>query len=122
MKRYKYDTIFVMAVILAAALIWLFSYLTRSEGAYVRVTVNGELYGEYPLNTDTKVNIGGGDSYNILIIQGGEAWIDEASCPDKLCIKQGKIRYDGQSVICLPNKMVAEVIGGKKPEFDAVVK
>ena len=42
-----------------------------------------------------------------------------ASCPDNLCVHQGKINKKGQSVICLPNRIIIE-IKGQKPKVDAV--
>ena len=35
-----------------------------------------------------------------------------ADCPDELCVRQGWIEYDGQSIICLPNKITVMVSGG----------
>ena len=122
MKKWKNDIILVGIIAFAAALLWLGIYLTRSEGTYIRVAVDGELFGEYPLNTDVEIRIGDETSYNMLIIENGEASIAEASCPDKLCVHQGKIQYDGQSIVCLPNKLVIEVIGGEKSEYDVVAK
>lgn len=122
MKKWKNDVILVAVIVLAAALLWLGTYLTRSEGAYVRVSVDGELFGEYPLDTDTVIRIGNETSYNLLVIEEGEASVTEASCPDKLCVHQGKIHYNGQSIVCLPNKVVIEVVGGEESGYDVVVK
>lgn len=122
MKKRKYDIAFIAAIALIAALLWLVLFLTRTEGAFVRVTVDGELYGEYVLNTDVEMRIGDAINYNILKIENGEASFVEASCPDKLCVHQGNIHYDGQSIVCLPNKVVAEIISGEQSEIDAVAK
>lgn len=122
MKKRKNDLILLAAVVIVAALIWGFTLLTQSEGAYAVVTVDGEVFGTYPLDTDTEVRIGDDEHYNILVIKDGTAEITEASCPDKLCVKQGKAEYDGQSIICLPNKVVVEIKGGEKSEYDAVAK
>ncbi len=122
MKKRKNDIILIATVIIAAALIWGFTQVTRSEGAYVVVTVDGEVYGTYPLDTDTEIRIGDDEHYNILVIKDGKAEITEASCPDKLCVKQGKAEYDGQSIICLPNKVVIEIRGGEQSDYDAVAK
>ncbi len=118
----KNDIILFAVIIIAAALIWGFTRMTQSEGAYVVVTVDGVVYGTYPLNTDTEVRIGDDEHYNILVIKDGTAEIAEASCPDKLCVKQGKAEFDGQSIICLPNKVVVEIKGGEVSEYDAVAK
>lgn len=122
MKKRKNDIILAAVLITIAALIWLLTYLSRSEGASVLVTVDGEVFGEYPLATDTEIRIGDAENYNILVIENGTAHISEASCPDKLCVHQGKISYEGQSLICLPNKVIVEVVGGEKSGYDAVAK
>ena len=46
---------------------------------------------------------------NHLIIKGGEVWVSEATCPDKICVHQGKIHMDGEIIVCLPNKMTAQI-------------
>ena len=86
------------------------------------VTVDGEVLGEYSLDEDTEIRIGDNEKYNLLLIKDGVAQISEASCPDKLCVNQGKISFDGQSLICLPNKVVVEVKGGEQSNYDAVAK
>lgn len=42
--------------------------------------------------------------------------IEDADCPDKICLKQGFINKPGQSIICLPHKLVIEIIGDTKEE------
>ena len=59
---------------------------------------------------------------NRLIIENGRAWIAEADCPDGLCVKQGMISQKGQSVICLPHKLVVVIEGGETAKIDAVVR
>ncbi len=34
-------------------------------------------------------------------------------CPDKICIKQGWINKEGESIVCLPNRVVLRLEGGK---------
>ena len=33
----------------------------------------------------------------------------EADCPDKYCVKQGKITRTRQNIVCLPHKVVVEI-------------
>lgn len=82
------------------------------EGAYVSVTVNGQETERISLSSDGVYELNGGS--NVLIIEDGCAYMREASCPDGLCIKQGRIHLNGQSLVCLPNRLVVTVKGGQK--------
>ena len=35
--------------------------------------------------------------------------MDHADCPDKICVKTGKIKNKGEQIVCLPNKLVVKV-------------
>ena len=48
---------------------------------------------------------------NTLVIEGGRARIEAADCPDKLCVKQRAISKAGESIICLPHKLVIRISG-----------
>ena len=58
--------------------------------------------------------------YNYLVIKDGYADITEANCPDKLCAKQKKISLDRETIVCLPNKVVVEIISNSSSDVDAV--
>ncbi len=89
------------------------------DSANVVVTIDGEVYGTYPLSEDRTERIELPDgSYNILIISDGYADVSEASCPDQICVKHNHIRYSKESIVCLPNKVVVTVEGGKENEID----
>ena len=59
---------------------------------------------------------------NLLIIEDGYAYIKEASCPDGLCVHQGKINKSGEMIVCLPNEVVVTVEGPEDSGVDSVVK
>ncbi|MGQ9631166.1 MAG: NusG domain II-containing protein [bacterium] len=44
-------------------------------------------------------------------IKGGRARVIESNCPDKICIKQGWIANRGETIICVPNRVVIKVLG-----------
>ena len=119
-KTRRSDLLLILVLLAAAGGVWAWLYFTRAQSAEVRVTVDGAVYGTYPLDTDTTVRIGDDTNYNILVIKDGEAWVSEASCPDKICVNKGKIQYDGESIICLPNKVVIETVGGGTAQEDVV--
>jgi hypothetical protein len=92
----------------------------RSEGSKVLVTIDGHEHKTFDLNEDITYEIVQDGEYNILEIKDGYARIVDASCPDKLCVKFGRIHYDNETITCLPNKVVIRVLGGEENDLDAV--
>ena len=120
-RKLRNDIIFIsvlIALIMAAALgVLLFS----RDGDTVIVTVDGQIYGEYSLNTDRQVEIVNGEGYNLLVIEGGKAFVKSASCPDGICSSHRAVSKDGESIICLPNKVVIEIRARGQEQPDIVV-
>ena len=95
----------VFGAVLAAVL------LLRSPGGTVQVRVAGAVTAGYPLDVDASYTITGvNGGTNLLVIEDGAARIEEASCPDGVCVHTGRIRRNGQSIVCLPNQVVVEIV------------
>ena len=103
------DLILITALVLIVLSALLVLFLLREEGGTVRITKDGELWGEYSLSEDRTVEIVGEDGYNRLIIEDGEAYMEYASCPDGICVSHRPVKFDGESIICLPNRVVVEI-------------
>lgn len=116
------DIILLLGILVLSALLCvIFSRTWVPEaGAFAVVTVKGKECGRYPLSEDGTWKIGGTVGANRLVIREGSAWMEEASCPDHYCMKQGKISKNGEQIICLPNGIVVEIIGGEESGLDAV--
>lgn len=120
-KRFgKIDGAFLGTILfLLAAGYAFFSFFGKENGAFVRITIDGQLYGTYSLDKERTVEIVIGETVtNVLKIQGGEAKMISANCPDKLCVHQRAIENRRETIVCLPNKVVAEVVGGGYAEVD----
>ena len=120
LKKHRNDILLIAAVLVLSLGVWVYSLGTRQEGGYAEVAIDGKTVMELPLNVDTSVVLGDGAHRNTLVIENGRAHISEASCPDHVCIRQGEICYDGQTIVCLPNKLVVTIRGGSPAEIDAV--
>lgn len=120
MKKYKND-ILLAASVLSVVLILFLIYAAGSKGteAVIEAVVDGESYGTYSLLENQEVEILTSYGRNCLIIEDGCACITEADCPDRTCVKQGKISKKGQSIICLPHKLTVRIIKGEEGEVDA---
>lgn len=122
MKLKRNDKILLIVILAACLLYGAYTLLhTKEPGQQVEVLLDGTLYGTYALNEPQEVLITGpaGQS-NLLVIKDGYASMTEASCPDKLCVHQKSIRAMGEMIVCLPNKVVVQVINGEAPQVDAV--
>lgn len=115
------DLILIGVILIIAIVAILYINLTKSEGGKVVVTVNGEIYKELPLAEDSTFTIGEKTgNYNILQIKDGVVTMIDANCPDKLCVKHRGIRYNHESIVCLPHKVVAEIQDGEDSDIDII--
>ena len=128
-KRFGRNDIILISVIViisvALLLIWKLVYLKGQDtdsDACVEVTIDGRAYGTYPLSKDDTIEIknGDGDVTNTLVIKCGVADMTSADCPDHLCVKQKEISKEGESIICLPNKVVVTIKSGMKSDIDSI--
>lgn len=108
-KKILADVILVASLLVIGLSVFLISELTRKDGAYVTVYVGDSEIASYSLSVDGEYPLNGGT--NILIIKDGEAYMTDATCPDELCVKQGKISKTGEKIVCLPNRVMVEVYG-----------
>ncbi len=121
-KLRRNDLILILVGILVAVLLLLVMFLTRKEGGYATVVVNGVETASYPLSEDITVKLTNDETngYNLLVIKNGSASIIEASCPDKLCVKQREIKYDSQTLVCLPNKTTVKIVSDVHSDTDFI--
>lgn len=113
----------VLAVIalVSYAVIGFYQGANTKNGVAV-VTIDGEEYGRYPLIVEIteKIKLPDG-SYNVLEIKDGKADITAASCPDGICVNHQAVSKHGQSIVCLPNKVVVEIENGEESDIDFMV-
>ncbi len=125
-KRIGKKEVIALIVIFAVLLvIWLgYRRIHTESGSRIRVTVSGETIGEYDLNTDREIPIeSGGRVTNLLVIADGEADMVSADCPDQTCVNMKPVSALNETIVCLPNQVVVEVISsGEEAEFDVIVQ
>jgi hypothetical protein len=110
------DFLFIFAVLILAAVSFFVIKVRSGDADTVRITVNGKLFCEKPLSKDCEIDING---TNTAVIENGCVYMKSATCPDKLCVRQGKAHDGSKKIICLPNKVIIEVV--KNSEIDTVV-
>lgn len=116
----KNDVILGGGILVIALVLFLVMHLTRNEaGNQIQITVDGAVYGTYSLEKDQVIEVKENDFYNRIRIQDGAAYMEEANCPDGYCEEQGKISGRTQTIVCLPHKLVVEVLDADGLENDS---
>ncbi len=122
-RRRRNDWIFILSLLLVVSLAGVALFFLRGEGDTVIVTVEGEIYGTYPLDRDITVEIRTGyEERNVLVIREGKARVEEATCPDGICAAHKPISREGESIVCLPHRVVITVHaenGDQEPDIIA---
>ena len=109
----KRDLILAAAILLIAAALFGFNYISHKKPAVTaQITVDGKVVETLDLSRDTELTVTGANKWtNHLIVRDGEIWCSEASCPDKVCVHQGKKHLSSDTIVCLPNKMIVTITG-----------
>ena len=120
------DFIVILAIIFVSMSIFFVTgrNLTSENGEkYVVITVDGKEYERAPLeNNDQIINVESNYGTNVIKIENNSVRSIEASCPDQVDVIQGAIYEPGEMIVCLPNRMIVEIIQDKITELDVINK
>ena len=104
------DVLLIACVLLVAALGAVYLFFFKPVGDTVTVTMDGRGCAVYSLSQDGWYVITSGQGQqNVLVIQDGKASVVSATCPDGICAAHRPIFRDGESIVCLPHRVVITV-------------
>ena len=95
------------------------SLVSGTTGQKVQVEVDGKPYGVYSLSENQTIEIKENGHTNKITIKDGTVQMAYSDCKNQICVNDGEISMTNQSIVCLPNKVMVEITGGKE-EFDAI--
>lgn len=117
------DIILIVSVLFVCAVALVYLFVFRKGGNTVKVMVDGKLYATYSLSQNIQEDIYTGknnQNVNRLVIQDNKAYIEYASCPDGICVAHSRIFRDGESIVCLPHRVIVTVVDEKEQGADIV--
>jgi len=137
MKQYLRQAdiiLFIVLVVigLAASAALSLSHQTAGSDAKVVIESGGDLYAKYPLSEDRVIVVPAPkqrntdapaadpddqasaqyDYYNVVEIKDGSVSVTEASCKNQVCVRHGRVSRSGESIVCLPNRLVVRIESG----------
>lgn len=114
----------LLLVVLSFLPVIIFSYNNASSDAVyntAEISVDGEVIHQIELIDDDgrEVYVYTDDHghENTIVREGTVVTISEASCPDQLCVRQGDANRVGDTLVCLPHRLLVQVTNDS-PDVD----
>ena len=104
------DILLVACLLIAVLIVFVIFKSNLKDGNYVKITIDNKVKDCYNFNEDGEYTIISGKNTNVLVIKDGTAFIKSADCPDKICVHHPPISKVGETIVCLPHKVVVEII------------
>ena len=118
----KNDLILIGAILIIVFIVVILIFVNRTDGSRVLISIDGKEIITLDLDKDTTYTIEGvKGEWNTLVIKDGYVYMLDASCPDKLCVHHRRIHFNNETIVCLPNKVVLEIVGGEDDLIDSIV-
>ena len=118
-KHVKISDVIFAIVIVAVSLTVFFCCFVLQPGSVIRITDHGKLLDELDLNINQEYRVDS-EYMNKIIVENRVVYVKESTCPNQICVHQGKIRHAGESIICSPNGIVISIEGDQT--VDAITK
>lgn len=113
----------VLAVLLIAAGLAASYILSfgQETGDKLVITADGSEFGTYSLLEDREIAVEQNGHINKVTIHDGKVSMNFSDCKGQDCVDHAEISLSGENIICLPNKVVLEIIGNDGG-YDSIAK
>ena len=114
LRLFRLWDVLLIVVLVALVGVTVYFALVPKEGSFAEIYVDGKLYQKVSLSKNATIEL----EHLTVTVTNGEVCVFDADCPDKICEKRGAISREGESIVCLPNKVVVTIAG--KGEVEAI--
>ena len=121
-SKYLKNDLILLGVILIISLILLplLNLNKAKDGAKAVITVDGKEYKTISLSEDTTFTVETEFGTNVITIKENEIYVEAADCPDKICVNHSHISHTGESIVCLPHRMIITIEGKEDSQIDGI--
>ncbi|WP_346870129.1 NusG domain II-containing protein [Clostridium sp. UBA5119] len=117
MKRMDIVIIVVLLIVSFIPYIMLKNYQSNYKGInYAVISIDGQEKKRVELTKDLDEEFTFKSSYGVnrVVIHDMKIGIVDADCKDEICINEGFIGEVGERIVCLPNRLIIEIVGEQK--------
>ncbi len=119
----KADIILLIVILAVGIPMSVLSLTTGTGGDKVKISTDGQVYGIYPLNEDCEIDVTEDGHTNHITIKDGQVSMSYSTCRNQVCVNTGAISQRRDAIVCLPNRVVVEIISsgeGKGGDVDVI--
>lgn len=84
-------------------------------GVSALVTVDGRPALKLDLSQNQTVTVYGSSGEADVHVEGGGVSIGRSTCPNKVCVRTGRISRAGEVILCAPNRILIRILGKGTP-------
>ncbi len=113
----KADIVLIVVLLLSAPLFLLLNrHFSAKKGVYAEIYHNSVLVYRIKLSTakEGSFSIPGVPKVVFHQYADGSIAFIKSDCPDKICIRSGRLKNAGQFAACLPNKVMLKIVSEEK--------
>ena len=112
----KLDVVIIVILLLASFIPNIIFHQKNNKNyasIYAEIKINGDIYETIDLsgNSQYSFEIITNNNKNTINVNKNIISISDANCKDHLCVKQGEAFSVGDSIVCLPHKLIIEIKG-----------
>ena len=113
----KADIILLIIILAVGIPLSVLSLTAGTTGDRVEISLNGRVCGTYPLHEDRVIEVSEDGHTNHITIKDGQVSMSYSTCRNQVCVNTGAISKTKDAIVCLPNRVVVEIIsdGSEKP-------
>lgn len=121
MKKGDIKIIILVMIIVIISSVYMLINQSMKQSLILRITKDDVVLHEFKLSDsyENVIRIEDDGEINVVHISNGEVWIEEANCFNQVCVKEKPIDAAGEAIVCLPHKLIIEIVG-KKQELDII--
>lgn len=114
----KRDIILCIVLIAVGITCWLVMWFVLPAGNTADVYIDGKMVQTIDMTVDDVYEFSTDRGSNTVVVESGKIRVSDADCPDKVCVDMGWKSRRGETITCLPHKLVIEIQGGGERDID----
>ena len=129
-RRFRFlpgDAVVIGAVAVVCVILlllsWIYGKSVENRGRVVRITQDGNVILERNMadfSEPTEYRITSDSGEMVILLSSDKVYVKDSSCPDKICMHVGELKKSGDGAVCLPNRVVVQIVSSGAEEDQEV--